>query len=382
MNADILHSGFDGLKLTIQTDIPPELREKLFQAKLLATKENRDIPVEVNGFALAVRKTGGMAFSASTGDYGAEWYFLDPENRPKNNPGVTVDFRAFLLATGGLRTAQSHFEDGMAALGIPYVETQIKVSRVDFAVDILAPWFEPHHEALVLPPGTRHREFRESDTTQTYGTSATVTGLVAGHVSNRQLAIYDKRTEIITKRKLGWLEIWNHTRQRNRQPPLDLKDRDQSRVWRFEARMGSKRLRRRWEIHGWFELDAMIGDAYAEFLTEIRYTIPNSDRNRSRWPTHELWQAVESAFASDLHKHRSGIVPSRVKDANRAAHKRMLASQSLGLMVSSAVAHDVPPEDFEPFVLRHARLLIELSREHPLPIEDRMGKSAAKYQFR
>jgi hypothetical protein len=344
--------------------------------------ENREIPIEVNGFILAVRKSGGMAFSAHTGEYGAEWFFLDPENRPKNNPGVTVDFRAFLLATGGLRAAQSDFEDGMAALGIPYVETQLRVSRVDFAVDILAPWFEPQHEALVLPPGTRHRQFREADTSQTYGTGAKVTGLVAGSVSNRQLAIYDKRAEIITKRKMGWLEIWNHTREQNGKPPLDLSDPDQSRVWRFEARMGSKRLRRHWAIRSWFDLDAMIGDAYAEFLKEIRYTIPTADRNRSRWPKHELWHTVESVFASDLHNHRSGVVPSKAKDANREEHKRMLASQTLGLMVSSAVANKIKPDEFEAFVLRHAHLLIEASRAHPLSVEERMGKSASKYLFR
>jgi hypothetical protein len=34
MSADILHSGFDGLKFTIQTDIPPALRERLAEAKL------------------------------------------------------------------------------------------------------------------------------------------------------------------------------------------------------------------------------------------------------------------------------------------------------------------------------------------------------------
>lgn len=43
---------------------------------------------------LAVRNSGGSAFSAHTCDHEAEWYFLDPENRPANYPGVTVDFRA------------------------------------------------------------------------------------------------------------------------------------------------------------------------------------------------------------------------------------------------------------------------------------------------
>ena len=105
-----------------------------------------------------MRRSGGSAFSAHTGEYGAEWYFLDPENRPPNNPGITVDFRAFLLATGGLAAEQAYFETRMAAFGVDYVETQLRVSRVDFAIDFLAPWFEPDREAPVSPPGTHTTE--------------------------------------------------------------------------------------------------------------------------------------------------------------------------------------------------------------------------------
>ena len=149
MNVDILHSGFDGLKFTVQADIPPDFRTALSRAKAQATKSNCDCVMEMGGFQIAVRRSGGSAFSAHTGEYGAEWYFLDPENRPPNLPGITVDFRAFLLATGGLEAAQAHFERHMEAFGIRYVETQLRVSRVDFAIDLLAPWFEPDREALV-----------------------------------------------------------------------------------------------------------------------------------------------------------------------------------------------------------------------------------------
>ena len=120
MVAEILHSGFDGLRLTIETDIPPAFRERLSAAKAEAVETNRKCILDFGSIALGVRRSGGMAFSAHTGDMGAEWYFLDPENRPANNPGITVDFRAFLLATGGLRAAQAHLEACMLAFGIPY----------------------------------------------------------------------------------------------------------------------------------------------------------------------------------------------------------------------------------------------------------------------
>ena len=40
--------------------------------------------------------------TAHTGDHGAVWLFQDPEDRIPNNPGITVDFRAFGLATNAL----------------------------------------------------------------------------------------------------------------------------------------------------------------------------------------------------------------------------------------------------------------------------------------
>ena len=75
----VLHSGFDGLKFTIQTDIPPEFRAALADAKAQAIKTNADCVLDLPGLSLAVRRNGGSAFSAHTGEFGAEWYFA-PES--------------------------------------------------------------------------------------------------------------------------------------------------------------------------------------------------------------------------------------------------------------------------------------------------------------
>ncbi|PFG63769.1 hypothetical protein AXZ77_2382 [Thioclava sp. ES.031] len=383
MNAEILHRGFDGLKFTITTDIPPELREALVAAKAEAVRTNAGSIIERDGIALAVRRSGGMAFSAHTGEYGAEWYFLDPENRPKNNPGVTVDFRAFLLATGGLEAAQQHFEHCMAALGIPYAETQLRVSRVDFAIDILAPWFEPEREALVAPQGTRVTTWTGVDETETHGTGPRVMGLRAGAVANRQLVIYDKRAEVIAKGKAGWLTIWNRNRTAAGRPPLDLADPDQSRAWRFEMRLGSKQLRNRWEIRSWADLDAMVGDAFTDAYQRIRYCIVSADRNRSRWPLHELWEAVTAAAGQGLEEQRSGVFASDVKEANREEHKRMLDGQLLGLLVSRAAAEGVTDaETFFTFAKQRLATMRDETREHPVPMDERLAKAASRYRFR
>jgi len=381
MNADILHSGFDGLKFTVQADIPPELRGQLADAKTQAIKTNSECVIEFGKLALSVRRTGGSAFSAHTGEYGAEWYFLDPENRAANNPGITVDFRAFLLATGGLGAAQDHFRACMQAMKIPYVETQLRVTRVDFAVDFLAPWFEPNREALVVPPGTKITEHTGVDETATHASGARVTGLRAGAIGNRQLVIYDKRAEVIAQGKMGWLTIWNRARVEVGKPPVDLKNRDTSQIWRFELRLGSKQLRNRFEMRGWDDLDNMIGDAFTDFCERIRYSVPTNDGNRARWPVHELWRAVTHTVALDLQGNCSGVVPQEVKDANRTEHMRMLDRQILGLLVSRAAASDVTGDQFHDFMEHHVDALQRYCLEHPLPIDERIGKAAARYRF-
>ncbi|UWR52660.1 hypothetical protein K4F84_15910 [Phaeobacter inhibens] len=382
MEADILHSGFDGLKFTVETDIPVELRTALAEAKALAIQTNAETLLEFGPVALSVRRTGGSAFSAHTGEYGAEWYFLDPENRPANNPGITVDFRAFLLATGRLDAAEKHFRTCMDAFGIRYADHLLRVTRVDYAIDFLAPWFEPDREALVVPPGTRVQEHTGIDETETHATGARVTGLRAGAVANRQLVIYDKRQEVMQKGKMGWLTIWNDARAQLNRQPLDLSDRLASQVWRFELRMGSKQLRNRWEMRSWQDLRDMVGDAYTEFCEKIRYTCPTTDSNRARWPTHDLWRDVASVIANDLHENCSGVLPSEVIETNRAEHMRMLDRQILGLFVSRAAASEVQPGEFRDFLDSHIETLKRLSEEHPTPLPERLSKAAARYRFK
>lgn len=382
MRAEILHSGFDGLKFTIQTSIPLVFRDQLAEAKQTALITNADACIGFGSIDLYVRASGGRAFSAYTGEYGAEWYFLDPDNRPSNNPGVTVDFRALLLATGGIAEAETHFRDCMIAFGIPYAEHLSRVSRVDFAIDFLAPWFEPDRNALVAPAGTGVHEISDIDKTETHATGPRVTGIRAGAIANRQLAIYDKRLESLQKRKVGWLYIWAEALAKRNLPMLNFNDRETSQIWRFELRLGSKQLRNRWEMRSWQDLREMIGDAYVEFCQKIRYTAPTSDSNRARWPTHDLWHQVSEVVAADLHENRLGILPSGVKEAEREEHKRMLDRMILGLLVSRAATTEVPADMFMEFIDSHIASIQRLSDEHPTPIDERLGKAANRYRFR
>ncbi|SFS22261.1 hypothetical protein [Yoonia litorea] len=382
MEAEILHSGFDGLRVTIETDIPPALREKLFAAKAEAIETNQEVILTFRDISLGVRRSGGMAFSAHTGEFGAEWYFLDPENRPKNNPGITVDFRAFLLATGGLRAAREHLDTCLTAFGLRWGEHQLRPTRVDFAIDFLAPWFEPDRAHLILPPQAKAVEFTGPADTETHAKGVRVTGLRAGKTESRQLVIYDKRTEAIQKGKVGaWGKIWNATRASMGKPPLDMKDPDQSRVWRFELRAGRKQLRDKFDIRGWSDLEASIGDVFQHFCKSIRYCIPITDQNRARWPTHELWTAVEQTIADNLQDSIAGVLPRDVKEANRQEHMEMLDRQLLGLFVSRAAASGIKTEGFPDFLADHILTLLRASDGHPVELDTRIAKAVARYRW-
>ncbi|MFA3919684.1 hypothetical protein [Ruegeria hyattellae] len=381
MDAPILYFGFDGLKFTIQADIPEAFREELASAKKHAQETHGECVLQLGPIALNVTNKGARGFTAHTGDHGAVWLFQDPQDRIPNNPGITVDFRAFGLATGGLEGAEKHFRTCMDAFRINYVETQLRVARADFAVDLLAPWFEPDREALVVPPGTKVTEYTGVDETATVSSGARVVGLRAGAVANRQLAIYDKRGEIIQQNKMGWLTIWNASLAAIGRPPLDLSDRATSQVWRFEMRLGSKQLRNKFEMRSWQDVHDTIGDAFTDALRRIRYCMPTTDSNRARWPTHQLWQQFEAVIGNDLLHNCAGVLPSEVIQANRTAKMRELDAQLSGLFVTRAAISDVSADDFDDFLERHVEALARIAREHASPIADRLSKVRARYRL-
>lgn len=381
MEAVILHSGFDGLKFTIQTDIPPALRDILAAAKEHAKQTHGDCIVTVGRVSLSVSNKGARGFTAHTGDHGAVWLFQDPLDRIPNSPGITVDFRAFGLATGALEGAERHFRECMDAMGIKYVETQLRVSRADFAVDFLAPWFEPNREALVVPPGTKITEYTGVDETATMASGSRVTGVRAGAIANRQLAIYDKRAEIIQQGKMGWVTIWDAALAAQGEPPLDLTNRNSSQVWRFELRLGSKQLRNRFEMRNWQDIQDMIGDTFTDALTRIHYCEPTSDRNRSRWPLHELWRLFENVIGNDLRANCCGVLPNDVRDANRTEKMREIDRQLLGLFVTRAAISEVTGDDFHAFMEDHVNALQRYCDEHPVALDERIGKAATRYRW-
>jgi len=104
-------------------------------------------------------------------------------------------------------------------------------------------------------------------------------------------------------------------------------------------------------------------------------------QDRARWPTHELWRAVEHMIASDLHESIAGVLPRDVKEANRQEHMRMLDRQILGLFVSRAAASGVEADAFAEFMDNHVSALQRASDEHPVDLDAPMAKGVARYRW-
>lgn len=383
MRDTVLYSGFDNLKLNLHAELPEELIEQL-RAKQ-RTAQQTGAPVLLSAkrkdgsgeLIFTVRATGGTGFSLSTGETGAEIWIADPDRNRPGKPTVTIDFRAYLLAVGGLGAAEEHFKACMKALKIPLDDVRMGFSRVDFAVDLMTAGFKPNVRSLVLPPNTRskvHGNFVK------YARGEQIETITAGAVSNRQLCIYDKIAAVKKSGAEAWLSIWNRRRAEEGLAPLDLDDPDQQ-IWRFEMRLGGKQLRRRWAINSWADLDATVGDAFHEFVDQLRYVQPTTDSNRSRWPDHPLWRLVREAIAEDIALMRSGVCPEEIRQVDRAAFLEQIDRQILGCLVSRAAAQEIPTERFEGWVHSQAKRLIELSRRHPISLHDRMLRAVAKKRF-
>jgi hypothetical protein len=103
-------------------------------------------------------------------------------------------------------------------------------------------------------------------------------------------------------------------------------------------RMGTNQLSDRWAMHGWDDMNQKIGDAYIDFCEHIRYCQPRADSNRSRWPSHELWEVVCGKVSNDMSAMVCGATPSAVKKANLAEHQYRLERMIMGLLLARAAS--------------------------------------------
>ncbi len=378
----VIYRGLDALDVAFKGRTPKDLLAKLEEAKEQAIKEIGKVTITHNGVRMAVAETGGpggYAFRCDTGPDGATWFF----KRPKaGDPwGVRVSVKALALALydlGGVRARLYEFLDALEILVPPGGES---IGRVDYAVDFLASDFVLEPEHFVMHSHTSRKDHKELSPMVIHGTSGCFTSVTVGKMPNRQVIVYDKRKEVVDKRKVYWWEIWNASQAKRGEPPLGPKDQEGPQVWRVELRAGKDHLKKIWGGKSWGYLDDKLGSLLLKTLDDVRYVTPGSDSNRSRWPNHEIWGYVRNEVEGDLFEMMCPLDPNAVRKVLREEMDHMLRRQIKGLAATYAVVSGRSPSDWgeTPGLIQEA--LREDIQARPADFQDRIRRAGERFVF-
>ncbi|WP_439515610.1 hypothetical protein [Oceanibaculum nanhaiense] len=377
---EIIYQGFDGLDFAIRANIPQEFADRLEEAQLEAQKTREPALSDYRGVEMHVAESGargGYAFRCDTGKDGAIWFFKRPN--PNDPWGVRVSLNSLALALYGLGGVREQIFGMLDALGMSVMPDGVSISRVDYAIDFLAPGFvlEPAH--FVMHSRARRKDYFEGK--QVNGKSDRVESVTIGTMPGKQIIVYDKRADVIAKNKREWWEIWNAGRRNVGKAELDRHDRDGAQIWRVELRAGKHHLKVFWGIRSFADLDNKLGDLYRRMHETMRYTLPRPDTHRSRWPVHPLWRMAGEAMAGDLAEMTSNAEPQRVKEIKRKAHAELLQRQIQGTQASLAVIEGYVSRDYLDFLaVSHDQAAVD-ARENPDDLEEKMAKARRRYVF-
>jgi hypothetical protein len=379
----IVHRGFDRLELSIEANIPPELFEYLDPIREEAEEAREKRPVSYGGaeFDLFPNGVQGYRFVLQGGPLTVTWFFKKPNAR---DPwGIRIVVGSLMLATQGLGYVRTYIANTLERLCVRYSPRQVSIGRTDFCVDILTPAFELNPENFVIHSHTNRADHLTPDEhTRSNGKSGRFTSVTVGKTPGRQVTIYDKRREVIDKRKPIWWDIWNANLKAEGLPPLDPKDRSGSQIWRVEARAGKRLMKDRWGITTWEDFDAKFGDVIAEAFEKIRYCKPDPmDTNRARWPNHEIWELAKVDVDTDLSEMRSHVDASAVKEVHKADQIKMIFALTLGNCITLAALEDVESDDMESYMKDMGdRLRMEIQAD-PERAANKLSKAKERYRF-
>ncbi len=335
----VLHRGFDTLDVAFKGAVSTATRLCFLEAKRRAAADRVPATVTINGITGAVQEmgaTGGYAFIFDTGPMGEIWTIKDNSDPEQWN--IRVSVRAVQLAVNGYEAVKVGLWSTLEKLEAR-VSTE-SVSRVDFAVDVVAPGFELRAADFVChshAKRTEHSELPESEAAfGVHYAGRRVTGVTVGKQPGRQVVVYDKRREQAYKIGSPWFEIWGHGDKAD--CPL---------VWRVEMRAGKEHLRR-WkkaEFPGngdgltFAQLEDVLVPMFASALQSVRMLAPGQAlSNVTHGALHPLWALCRDEVKSALEDIDAGVDADRVIDIRREDISKLYMKQVEGLAASYAVA--------------------------------------------
>jgi hypothetical protein len=283
------------------------------------------------------------------------------------------------LALNGLEKTRQTLDALLVQLGFQLPHDGVSINRVDFAVDILAPGFVLDPDAFVFHSRANRKAISEFETVEMNGHSGRTTSVTIGKMPGRQVIVYDKREEVMKRRKHEWPLIWNANLQAAGLDPVDLSDRTASQVWRAELRLGKDALRNRKDIRGWGSLHEHLQAEMDQLAQDVTLTVPSTDSNRSRWPLHTNWKVAQEATATRLFEHVGTVPPEAVREIDLREKQLDLLKLIVANSVTLAFLEGLGPDDFEDFTETLPDMILGYLDQHPRGIEERFQGAATKY---
>jgi len=235
---EILYSGFDSLYFAAQGALNPLAEQGLSRAKQDAVGQQSHVTFTCHDKSARFQlqgngKKGGYAYVVDTGHLGSILSFKKNLARTEWNGFVEIK-SASLLAYGWEKAIETALSQ-LKAIGFHWVA--ISMNRVDYCIDFLNAnlSLDPRHFlAHSRVKKTSHYESKVPNihvNKSSVAQSDHVQSVTLGKMPGRQVIVYDKRAEVIEKRRTYWFKAWGIDRN---DPTLD--------VYRVEIRAAKRQL--------------------------------------------------------------------------------------------------------------------------------------------
>lgn len=230
-----------------------------------AASRDRMSPLRIGDERFAILSHGKKPYSyVLTAEAGA----FEMRLAERLQPACHVQFASQALWRDGAATLVARVQRWLADIGAATLRAE-RISRADFAFDYHLPDGADFTADHLLSRASKDSTHRHRDRVQT---------ITAGR-GDVIVRLYDKVAEIEQASGKGFFfKLWNERRD----------------VWRVEMQVRSARLAAA-GIRGFADLASLAPDLLRE-LAEHHTTLrrPSADANRSRWPLHPLWAALQA----------------------------------------------------------------------------------------
>ena len=345
---EIIHSGFDSLYFSIQGSLSANAVKHYEGLKALAVQQDANEAFHVKGHSNryhmhSTGKKGGYTYLIDTGRVGSSIAFKSSLARNQHNGFVEIS-SACLLAYGW-REAVSQALEHVQALGFHVVD--ISINRVDYCIDFLDAQIVIDPRDFVAHARSKKQCYLESTSVtehverqtnhvqvRTVSQADTIKSITIGKMPGRQVIVYDKRAEVIERRKFYWFDAWG----------IDRHDATRT-VHRVEVRAGKSHLKGQ-NITTLDDFERYIGHVLIKAVEVNRWIDrPHETANVTRAELHPVWEMVQTHITHALAPYTAPITPEVITDRIRQNKRIEYRQQIIGNLGGYLGCEGVPYED-------------------------------------